>query len=115
MSTEVFFDDSKLVCQRQRQGQTVNDLLIAFLDLVQVFRKIFVLLRQRVTAIQHIRYLCVLAEPFARCTRYNVSSGCFCMDDFRDLFKLLCARKGTAPEFYYFSHGLCILLSFFSP
>ena len=86
-----------------------------FFDLVQVFRKIFVLLRQRVTAIQHIRYLCVLAEPFARRARYNVSSGCFCMDDFRDLFKLLCARKGTAPEFYYFSHGLCILLSFFSP
>ena len=106
MSAEVFFDDSKLVFQRQRQGQTVNDLLIALLDLTELPAEILPFCCQGIAGVKHICHLRVLVKAFARRGRYHKTSACIGTDDRSYFFELFGAGKRTTAEFYNFFHLL---------
>ena len=107
---EVFFHLCKFEIQVQIQVKTFDDGEISLLNLLECFSVGIAILDGVIALIEQVGHFGVGLGAASRGGRDDIASGLVGADDVADLFKLLCARKRAAAEFYYLFHNVVCLL-----
>ena len=108
---QICLNGPELLLQRILQPESLNDFIVAGLNLAERIREILSFRRKIIAAVQKIRHLSVSGKPLSGRRGHHIDSARVRVNNRADLLELLCIRKRTSAEldnlfhFVFFLHS----------